>query len=189
MDTYGISRAFMFCMDEPDREPAFRAPNDRTLRVRRALERTAGSVRPARPDRRGADRRGRPLPRSRARAGSSSIPRAQRFALNDERLVPGVRARRRAPGADPDPRRARAAADRRPPPPARRALSRRAADHRSRAGSPTWPRWPGTSPAARASSSTPRSGARSTSSTSSTRCRRSRSSTRRTTRTGASRSR
>ena len=28
---YGISRAFMFCMDEPDRHPAFRAPNDRTL--------------------------------------------------------------------------------------------------------------------------------------------------------------
>src|SRR5262245_64437226 len=31
MDRYGISRAFMFCMDEPDRHPAFRAPNDRTL--------------------------------------------------------------------------------------------------------------------------------------------------------------
>jgi hypothetical protein len=31
MEKYGISRAFMFCMDEPDREPAFRAPNDRTL--------------------------------------------------------------------------------------------------------------------------------------------------------------
>ena len=31
MDRYGISRAFMFCMDEPDRHPAFRAANDRTL--------------------------------------------------------------------------------------------------------------------------------------------------------------
>ena len=31
MERYGISRAFMFCMDEPDRHPAFRAPNDRTL--------------------------------------------------------------------------------------------------------------------------------------------------------------
>ena len=27
----GVRRAFAFCMDEPDREPAFRAPNDRTL--------------------------------------------------------------------------------------------------------------------------------------------------------------
>nr|MBA2298398.1 hypothetical protein [Actinomycetota bacterium] len=27
----GISRSFMFCLDEPDRHPAFRAPNDRTL--------------------------------------------------------------------------------------------------------------------------------------------------------------
>src|SRR5438045_6157154 len=28
---FGISRAFMFCLDEPDRHPAFRAANDRTL--------------------------------------------------------------------------------------------------------------------------------------------------------------
>ena len=31
LDRYGISRAFMFCMDEPDRHPGFRAPNDRSL--------------------------------------------------------------------------------------------------------------------------------------------------------------
>ena len=31
MNCYGISHAFTFCMDEPDRHPAFRAPNDRTL--------------------------------------------------------------------------------------------------------------------------------------------------------------
>jgi predicted TIM-barrel fold metal-dependent hydrolase len=31
MDAYGIDRAFTFCMDEPDRHPAFRAANDRTL--------------------------------------------------------------------------------------------------------------------------------------------------------------
>ena len=31
MATYGISRAFMFCLDEPDRHPAFSAANDRTL--------------------------------------------------------------------------------------------------------------------------------------------------------------
>src|SRR5262245_66652444 len=30
-DRYGISRCFMFCLDEPDRHPAFRAANDRTL--------------------------------------------------------------------------------------------------------------------------------------------------------------
>ena len=36
-ERYGISRCFMFCMDEPDRHPAFRAPNDRTLALRRAL--------------------------------------------------------------------------------------------------------------------------------------------------------
>ena len=31
MDAYGISRAFMFCLDEPDRSPSFTAANDRTL--------------------------------------------------------------------------------------------------------------------------------------------------------------
>ena len=31
MDGYGIAQAFTFCMDEPDRHPAFSAPNDRTL--------------------------------------------------------------------------------------------------------------------------------------------------------------
>ena len=28
---YGISRSFMFCLDEPDRTPAFSAANDRSL--------------------------------------------------------------------------------------------------------------------------------------------------------------
>src|SRR6187399_240141 len=31
MDRYGIWRCNMFCLDEPDRHPAFRAANDRTL--------------------------------------------------------------------------------------------------------------------------------------------------------------
>ena len=31
MTAHGISRAFMFCLDEPDRHPAFSAANDRTL--------------------------------------------------------------------------------------------------------------------------------------------------------------
>ena len=30
-DRYGFSAGFVFCLDEPDREPAFRAANDRTL--------------------------------------------------------------------------------------------------------------------------------------------------------------
>src|SRR5206468_6570813 len=31
LDRHGISRANMFCLDEPDRHPAFTVPNDRTL--------------------------------------------------------------------------------------------------------------------------------------------------------------
>ena len=31
MDRYGVERAFMFCLDEPDRHPGFRAANERTL--------------------------------------------------------------------------------------------------------------------------------------------------------------
>src|SRR6476661_6521937 len=31
MARYGISRAFVFCLDEPDRHPSFSAANDRTL--------------------------------------------------------------------------------------------------------------------------------------------------------------
>src|SRR4051794_4771990 len=30
-DRFEIARTFSFCLDEPDREPAFRAANDRTL--------------------------------------------------------------------------------------------------------------------------------------------------------------
>src|SRR5581483_9902353 len=40
---YRIERAFMFCLDEPDREPAFRAGNDRTLAF---AERSAGRLIP-----------------------------------------------------------------------------------------------------------------------------------------------
>ena len=42
-DRYGISRAFVFCMDEPDRHPAFRAANDRTLAF---AERSGGRLIP-----------------------------------------------------------------------------------------------------------------------------------------------
>jgi uncharacterized protein len=85
-DRFGISRAFMFCMDEPDRHPAFRVPNDRTLEYGRRSE-------------------GRFIPFVRLDLAESPIeeaercldlgargiklhPRAQRFLLNDERLAP-----------------------------------------------------------------------------------------------------
>src|SRR5690349_15239019 len=86
MDRYGISRAFMFCLDEPDRHPGFRAGNDRTLEF-------------------AADSDGRLIPFVRLDLGEGPIeeatrcldlgargiklhPRAQKFLLNDERLAP-----------------------------------------------------------------------------------------------------
>jgi len=45
MDAYGISRAFMFCLDEPDREPSFTAANDRTLAFAERSRRPADPVR------------------------------------------------------------------------------------------------------------------------------------------------
>ena len=86
MDQYGISRCFMFCLDEPDRHPGFRAGNDRTLAF--------------------ADRsRGRMIPFVRLALDEDPIeeatrcldlgargiklhPRAQKFLLNDARLAP-----------------------------------------------------------------------------------------------------
>jgi predicted TIM-barrel fold metal-dependent hydrolase len=94
---YGVGRAFAFCMDEPDREPAFRAPNDRTLA---AAERSQGllipfvrldlSAEPIEEARRCLDLGAR---------GIKLHPRAQRFLLNDERLAPvfELAAERRVP--------------------------------------------------------------------------------------------
>jgi predicted TIM-barrel fold metal-dependent hydrolase len=96
-DRYGISRAFMFCMDEPDRHPAFRAPNDRTLAfAERAGGRLIPFVRldlaedPIGEATRCLDRGAR---------GIKLHPRAQRFLLNDERLSPvfELAAERRVP--------------------------------------------------------------------------------------------
>jgi uncharacterized protein len=97
MTRYGISCAFMFCMDEPDRHPGFRAPNDRTLEFAVRSE-------------------GRLIPFVRLDLGEGPIeeatrcldlgargiklhPRAQKFLLNDERLAPvfAVAAERRVP--------------------------------------------------------------------------------------------
>jgi predicted TIM-barrel fold metal-dependent hydrolase len=82
----GVRGAFAFCMDEPDREPAFRAPNDRTLE---AAERSSGVLVPfVRLDLAESpiDEATRCL--DRGARGIKLHPRAQGFLLNDERLAP-----------------------------------------------------------------------------------------------------
>ena len=130
MAEYGIARAFMFCLDEPDRHPAFSAANDRTLAFAERSQRAARPVRPARPER-DADRGGAALPRRR-RARHQAAPARPEVRLGRRAARAGVRARGRAARADPDPRRARAAADRGRPRVARRALPGCEADHRPR---------------------------------------------------------
>jgi predicted TIM-barrel fold metal-dependent hydrolase len=83
---YAVSGAFAFCMDEPDRRPAFRAPNDRTLA---AAERSEGVLVPFVRLDLGED----PVEEAkrcleRGARGIKLHPRAQRFLLNDERLAP-----------------------------------------------------------------------------------------------------
>src|ERR1700694_4703791 len=87
LDRYGISRAFMFCMDEPDRHPGFRAPNDRTLDY---AERSEGRLIPFVR----LDLTESPIEEAErcldlGARGIKLHPRAQRFMLNDERLAPG----------------------------------------------------------------------------------------------------
>jgi uncharacterized protein len=85
-ERYGISRCFMFCMDEVDRHPAFRAANDRTLAY---AERSAGRLIPfVRLDlsEEPIDEATRCL--DLGARGIKLHPRAQRFLLNDERLAP-----------------------------------------------------------------------------------------------------
>jgi len=86
LDRYGIEGAFVFCMDEHDREPAFCVPNDRTLaHATRSGGKLVPFVR--------LDLTARPLDEA-TRAldlGARGIklhPRAQAFALDDERLQP-----------------------------------------------------------------------------------------------------
>ncbi|HSB38470.1 MAG TPA: amidohydrolase family protein [Gaiellaceae bacterium] len=96
-DRYGISRSFMFCMDEVDRHPAFRAANDRTLAyAARSDGRLIPFVR--------LDLSEEPVEEATRclDAGARGIklhPRAQRFLLNDERLAPifELAAERRVP--------------------------------------------------------------------------------------------
>jgi predicted TIM-barrel fold metal-dependent hydrolase len=96
-DRYGISRCFMFCLDEPDRHPAFRAANDRTLAYAARSEgrlipfvRLDLSEEPIEEATRCLDLGAR---------GIKLHPRAQRFLLNDERLAPvfALAAERRVP--------------------------------------------------------------------------------------------
>ena len=97
MDRYGMSRCFMFCLDEPDRHPAFRAANDRTLAF-------------------GARSEGRVIPFVRLDLNEQPVeeatrcldlgargiklhPRAQKFDASDDRLRPvfELAAERRVP--------------------------------------------------------------------------------------------
>ncbi len=85
-ERYGISGAFMFCLDEPDRHPAFSAANDRTLAFAgRSQGRFVPFVR--------LDLNEDPIAEATRclDAGARGIklhPRAQKFELNDERLAP-----------------------------------------------------------------------------------------------------
>ena len=86
LDKYGISRCFMFCLDEPDRHPGFRAGNDRTLEF---AQRSQGRMIPfvrldLSEDPIGEATRVLDL----GARGIKLHPRAQKFLLNDERLSP-----------------------------------------------------------------------------------------------------
>jgi uncharacterized protein len=94
---YGVDRAFAFCMDEPDREPAFRAANDRTLA---AAERSGGVLIPFVR----LDLAEEPIEEATrcldlGARGIKLHPRSQGFLLNDERLAPvfALAAERRVP--------------------------------------------------------------------------------------------
>src|SRR5690348_3394873 len=97
MDKYGVSRAFVFCLDEPDRQPGFRAGNDRTLEFAARSEgrlipfvRLALDEEPIEEARRCLDLGAR---------GIKLHTRAQKFLLTDERLAPvfELAAERRVP--------------------------------------------------------------------------------------------
>src|SRR3954454_14070825 len=97
MRRHGVTRAFMFCLDEPDRHPAFRAANDRTLAfAARSGRRLIPFVR--------LDLNESPLEEAvrcldLGARGIKLHPRAQRFDASDERLAPvfALAAERRVP--------------------------------------------------------------------------------------------
>ena len=83
-DRVGIERSFAFCLDEPDREPAFTAANDRTLAYAAANpDRIIPFVR--------LDRGESPIDEARrcldlGARGIKLHPRAQKFSVGDQRL-------------------------------------------------------------------------------------------------------
>jgi len=86
MDRYGVTRCFVFCLDEPDRHPGFRAGNDRTLAF---AERSGGRMIPfvrLALDEDPIGEATRCL--DRGARGIKLHPRAQKFLLDDERLTP-----------------------------------------------------------------------------------------------------
>src|SRR5476649_2632910 len=86
MSRYGISRAFMFCLDEPDRHPAFRAANDRTLAF---AERSKGRLIPfVRLDLNESPIEEATRCLDQGARGIKLHPRAQKFTANDARLEP-----------------------------------------------------------------------------------------------------
>ena len=184
MDSYGISRAFMFCLDEPDRHPAFREANDRTFAF---AARSAGRLIPfCRLDLNETPVEEATRCLDRGARGIKLHPRAQRFTATDERLDPvfALASERKVPilihggrGLPPIADGLHRLVDRHPD----RTLIIAHCGHRR----PRRARRP-TSRATGASSSTPPSGAPSTCSTSTARSRRSRCSTRPTTRTASS---
>ena len=92
-ERYGISGAFMFCLDEPDRHPAFSAANDRTLAFAARSNGQVRAVRPPRPER-GSDRRGDALPRC-GRARHQAAPARPEVPSERRAARAGLRARGR----------------------------------------------------------------------------------------------
>src|SRR3954449_1376775 len=86
LDRYGITRANMFCLDEPDRHPGFQAGNDRTLAF---AERSGGKLIPFVRLDLSEDPIGEAVRcLDRGARGIKLHPRAQKFLLNDDRLSP-----------------------------------------------------------------------------------------------------
>jgi predicted TIM-barrel fold metal-dependent hydrolase len=83
---YGIRHAFMFCLDEPDRQPAFRAGNERTLEF---AARSEGRLIPfVRLDLAEGPVEEAKRCLAKGARGIKLHPRAQGFLLDDERLAP-----------------------------------------------------------------------------------------------------
>ena len=82
----GITRSFMFCLDEPDRHPGFRAPNDRTLDF---AARSDGALVPfVRLDLSESPIEEATRCLDLGARGIKLHPRAQKFLLDDDRLAP-----------------------------------------------------------------------------------------------------